>query len=62
MGIKIAQINDQRSTATTAELQKIMIDDNRDVMCIQEPYAYKGQVRGYTAPQLAKVQPNTEKV
>ena len=39
-----------------------MKERNLDILCIQEPFCFKGKVRGYNAPNLAKIQPqNCEK-
>lgn len=58
MGIKVAQINAQRSTAVAADLNLIMKRQNIDILCIQEPYTYKGIVRGYKSPEFRTLQPN----
>lgn len=29
-----------------------------DILCVQEPYTFKGIVRGYTSPGLRIIQPN----
>lgn len=49
MGLKLAQINAQRSSAASAELELIMRERNIDILCLQEPYIYNGKVRGFTS-------------
>jgi len=58
MGLKLAQINAQRSFAASAELELIMRDRDIDILCIQEPYAYKGRDRGFTSSNLKITQPD----
>ena len=62
MVIKIGQINAQRSAAAAVNLEILMKERNLDILCIQEPFCFKGKVRGYNAPNLTKIQPqNCEK-
>lgn len=58
MVIRIAQINAQRSVAISANLELIMGEKSLDILCLQEPYVYKGKVRGYTSPRLKITQPD----
>lgn len=58
MRIKIGQINAQRSMAAAADLESIIQEHNFDILCIQEPYTFKGLARGYTSPSLKLIQPN----
>lgn len=58
MGLKIGQINAQRSKAVAVNLEIIMKERKLDILCIQEPYTFKGTVRGYTSPGLRMIQPN----
>jgi len=58
MGLRIAQINAQRSSAAAADLEMIMRKENIDILCLQEPYSYKGKVRGYTSSGYRIVQPD----
>lgn len=60
MGLKIAQINAQRSRAAAVNLELIFNEYNIDILCIQKPYSYKGRARGYTAPGLRVIQPDKE--
>ena len=55
--IRVRQIKDQRSAATAANLEIIKKDRNLDILCLQEPFCYKGKVRGYNSPDLIKIQP-----
>ena len=34
-----------------------MKEKTLDVLCLQEPYCYKGKVRGYNSPNLVKIEP-----
>jgi len=56
MGLKLAQINAQRSSVASANLEIIMLERNIDVLYIQEPYAYRGKVRGFTSSNLRVTQ------
>ena len=39
-----------------------MREQNLDILCLQEPFSYKGKVKGYNSPSLMKIQPqNSEK-
>lgn len=60
MGLKIGQINAQRSRAAAINLELIMKELELDILCIQEPYTYKGRVRGYTTPGMKIIQPDIE--
>ena len=57
MVLRIGQINAQRSAAAAANLEILMQEKNLDILCIQEPFSYKGKVRGYNSPNLTKIQP-----
>lgn len=59
MGLKIGQINAQRSAAAAANLELLFAEKNLDILCLQEPYYFKKQVRGYAAKSLRKVQPES---
>ena len=62
MALKVGQINAQRSAAAAASLELLMRELNLDILCLQEPFSYKGKVRGYNSPSLIKIQPqNSEK-
>jgi len=61
MDLTIAQINAQRSAAAAASLEKLMGERNIDILCIQEPYTYKGAIRGYTAQGMTIIQPMVDK-
>lgn len=52
IGQKIAQINAQRSRVVAAELAKIIKDLKIDILCIQELYLYKNDVRGYPSSEM----------
>jgi len=58
MELKLAQINAQRSSVASADLEMIMRERNIDVLCIQEPYAYRDKVRGFTSSNLRVTQPD----
>lgn len=58
MGLRLAQINAQRSSTASADLEMIIREQSVDVLCIQEPYAYKGKVRGFTSSNLRVTQPD----
>lgn len=60
MAIKIAQINAQRSAAASADLEMLMKHMGVDVLCLQEPYSYKGKVKRYTSTNLRTTQPDGE--
>lgn len=47
MELKIVQINAQRSRTVAAEIRKIVEERKIDILLIQEPYTYKGKVKGY---------------
>ena len=57
MVIRVGQINAQRSAAAAANLKILMREKNLDILCLQEPFCYKGKVRGYNSPDLIKIQP-----
>jgi len=61
MDLKIAQINAQRSAAAAANLEKLICEHKVDLLCIQEPYTFKGLVRGFTAQNMTIVQPGVDK-
>jgi len=61
MNLRIAQINAQRSAAAAANLEKLMCEHSIDILCIQEPYIFKGSVRGYTAQNMTIIQPGVDK-
>lgn len=60
MDLKIGHINAQRSRAAAANLELIMGEHGLDVLCIQEPFTYKGKVRGYTSPGFRVIQPSVD--
>lgn len=60
MGLRIAQINAQRSRAAAANLELIIKEYDIDILCIQEPYTFKGLVRGYSTQGLSIIQPNRD--
>lgn len=60
MVIKMAQINAQRSAAVSMNLELTMREKNLDILCIQEPYVFKGKVRGYTSSGLRVTQPDSD--
>jgi len=53
----IAQINAQRSAAAAADLEILIQERKIDMLCVQEPYAFRGVVRGYTSQGMTIVQP-----
>jgi len=57
MDLIIAQINAQRSAAAAADLEILMRERKIDVLCVQEPYAFRGAVRGYTSQGMTIIQP-----
>jgi len=61
MGLRIAQINAQKSAAATANLEKLMGERNIDILCIQEPYTCRGAIRGYTAQDMTIIQPGADR-
>lgn len=61
MELKIGQINAQRAMAAAANLELLIRELHLDILCIQEPYTYKGIVRGYTSHNFSKIQPGVEK-
>ena len=61
MVLRIGQINAQRSAAAAANIEILMHEKNLDILCIQEPFSYKGKVRGYNSPSLVKMQPQNSK-
>jgi hypothetical protein len=60
MGLKIAQINAQRSRGAAVNLELLINKLNVDILCVQEPYTHKGKVRGYTTPGLRVIEPKRE--
>ncbi|XP_050305068.1 uncharacterized protein LOC126742467 [Anthonomus grandis grandis] len=46
MGARLIQINLHHCKAATAALQKCIADNNIQIALIQEPYTYRGQIRG----------------
>lgn len=44
--VKIGQINAMRSATVMLELRKVAIDQKLDILCVQEPYTNKGEIRG----------------
>lgn len=57
MGLRVGQINAQRSAAAAANLELLIKEKGLDIVCIQEPFCYKGKVRGYNSPNLIKITP-----
>ena len=57
MGLKVGQINAQRSAAVAANLELLIKEKELDILCIQEPFCYKGKIRGYNSPKLVKIEP-----
>lgn len=57
MTIRFLQVNAQRSLNVAHEVRKMVSENRIDVATIQEPYLYKGQVKGY-APMSAKIVQN----
>lgn len=45
--LKFMQINGQRARLVMAEIRKVMDDEDIDVLLLQEPYNFKGEVRGF---------------
>ena len=56
MVLRIEQINAQRSAAAAANIEMLMQEKGLDILCIQEPFCYKGKVRGCNSPKLTKIQ------
>ena len=46
--IRCGQINLQHSRAATANLKKLIEQDNLDIIFLQEPYLYKNRMAGLT--------------
>jgi len=57
MELIIGQINAQRSITAAASLRKLLDDELIDILCVQEPYVYKGKVQGYTSLADKVIQP-----
>mgnify|MGYP004604920697 CR=1 FL=1 len=57
MGLRVGQINPQRSAAAAANLEFLMKEKDLDVLCLQELYCYKSRIRGYNSPNLVKIEP-----
>lgn len=47
MGLKILQLNSQRSSSVVADV-KANLKQDVDVVMLQEPYSYRGRVKGYS--------------
>ncbi|KAK2574826.1 hypothetical protein KPH14_012962 [Odynerus spinipes] len=58
MAVKIAQINAQRSATAAAELLQIAEKEKIDILCVQEPYVFKGLARGYPGVRVVQPQVN----
>ena len=43
-GIRVAQINAQRSVTVLVEIRKLIAEMNFDIICIQEPYSRSGEI------------------
>ena len=59
MELKIGQINAQRSMAAAADLNRIIDEQGIDMLCIQEPYLFRGRVKGYNSKRI--VYPKVDK-
>lgn len=59
--MKIAQINAQRSAVVASELAHIIGELSIDILCIQEPYFYKGDIRGFSSLETTTFRPIVEK-
>lgn len=49
MELRIGQINAQRCRAVVADINRVMDEEQIDILCVQEPYVYKGRVCGFGA-------------
>lgn len=58
--MKIAQINAQRAMAAAANLEILIKEFDIDILCVQEPYVYKNEVRGYSSYKYTVVQPGVD--
>jgi len=47
MGLRILQINAKNSKNVAADLRALALGKNIDIILLQEPYTYKGKVKGY---------------
>ena len=56
MVLSIEQINAQGSAAAAVNIEMLMQEKGLDILYIQEPFCYKGKVRGYSSPKLTKIQ------
>lgn len=54
----IAQINSQRAAVATASLKFALKEMDIDILCIQEPYTYKNNLKGYAG--LIKLLPEED--
>lgn len=45
--IRVVQLNSQRSKAISSQMRQKIVEENIDVLLLQEPYAYKCNIRGY---------------
>lgn len=57
MELKIIQLNAQKSKNVAADL-KNKVGKEIDLIVLQEPYAFKGKVKGYSSLQTRVLQPN----
>lgn len=60
MELVVGQINAMRSIAVAAEIKNLMLNNGCDIMCVQEPYAVRGNVCGYGSQALGLVYPKVE--
>lgn len=56
MGLKILQLNSQRSSSVAPDVRANLKQDV-DVLMLQEPYSYRGIVKGYSSGNARIIQP-----
>jgi len=58
--MKIAHVNAQRSMAAIASIEVLVKDLEIDIVCIQEPYVVKNNIRGFSTSGFTKLRPHLE--
>lgn len=57
MDLRIAQINAMRSIAVATELKNLFVENKIVILCVQEPYTFRGRVQGYNLPSTNVMYP-----
>lgn len=53
-GLRLLQINGQRARLVMSQLRKVLCDEDIDILLLQEPYCFKGEIAGFSGLRIMK--------